>query len=145
MDSAVEVKIGLAAEVLRSAGELRFRATGTSMIPAIWPGEVLLVRKDGAATAGPGDVILFGRDGRLCAHRVVRRVEGADGPVWITRGDRLTHEDSPQRHQDTKKTGLGTTGTGRGFGSRLLFLGDGIHRGEAQWMTACFECRRSAA
>lgn len=86
------LKIELAAEVLRSAGELRLRVTGTSMLPAIWPGEVLLIRRDGALQAGPGDVILFERDGRLCAHRVVRRMEG---PVWITRGDRLMHDDAP--------------------------------------------------
>jgi hypothetical protein len=89
------LKIGLGAEVLRSVGELRLRVTGTSMIPAIWPGDVLLIRRDGAAEAGLGVVILFGREGRLCAHRVVRRMEGADGPLWIARGDRLTHDDPP--------------------------------------------------
>ena len=89
------LKIELAAEVLRSAGELRLRVTGTSMLPAIWPEEVLLIRRDGALQAGPGDVILFERDGQLCAHRVVRRMEGADGPVWITRGDRHMHDDQP--------------------------------------------------
>ena len=95
MAPEVELKNRLAAEVLRSAGQLRLRLTGTSMIPAIWPGEELLIRRDGAAEAGPGDVILFEREGRLCAHRVVRRMEGAEGPVWITRGDRHTHDDPP--------------------------------------------------
>ena len=95
MAPEVELKNRLAADVLRSSGELRLRLTGTSMIPAIWPGEELLIRRDGAAEAGPGDVILFEREGRLCAHRVVRRMEGADGPIWITRGDRHTHDDPP--------------------------------------------------
>jgi hypothetical protein len=31
----------LAAEVIRSFGRVRLRATGTSMLPAIWPGDVL--------------------------------------------------------------------------------------------------------
>jgi radical SAM protein with 4Fe4S-binding SPASM domain len=95
MAPEVELKNRLAADVLRSSGELRLRLTGTSMLPAIWPGEELLIRRDGAAEAGPGDVILFEREGRLFAHRVVRRMEGADGPVWITRGDRHRHDDPP--------------------------------------------------
>jgi signal peptidase len=99
MDSVVNptdgLKCGLAAELLRSRGELRLQVTGTSMIPAVWPGDVLLVRREGATEARAGDVILFGRDGRLFAHRVVRRAEGPGGPIWITRGDRHRHDDPP--------------------------------------------------
>jgi len=36
----------LAAEVLRSSGRLRLRATGTSMLPAVWPGDVLSVCRE---------------------------------------------------------------------------------------------------
>lgn len=61
----------LAAEVLRSFGELRFRANGSSMLPAVWPGDMLLVRSQDAAAVVPGDIVLFGRGGRLFAHRVV--------------------------------------------------------------------------
>jgi len=99
MGSAVNptdaLKCGLAAEVLRSLGELRLQVTGTSMIPAFWPGDVLLVRREGATEVRAGDVILFGRDERLFAHRVVRRAEGPGGPLWITRGDRNSHDDPP--------------------------------------------------
>jgi len=61
----------LAAEVLRSTGELRLRVTGTSMLPAVWPGDVLSVRGGDVTEALPGDIVLFGREGKLVAHRVV--------------------------------------------------------------------------
>ena len=66
-------KVGceLAAEVLRSSGKLRLRANGASMLPAVWPGDILHVRRQGVAEALPGDIVLFGREGRLVAHRVV--------------------------------------------------------------------------
>jgi len=70
----------LAAEVIRSFGKLRLRANGSSMIPAVWPGDILSVHTQDAHEAQPGDIVLFGRDGRLFAHRVVevRSQEPAD-------------------------------------------------------------------
>jgi signal peptidase I len=90
--SADTLKVELAAEVLRSSGELRLQVTGTSMLPAVWPGDVLLIHSEGVADACPGDVVLFGRVGRLFAHRLIRRISG---PLWITRGDHLSHDDPP--------------------------------------------------
>jgi signal peptidase len=75
MDLGAELKIGLAAEVLRSSGELRLRVTGTSMLPAIWPGEVLLIRRDGAAQAGPGDRLMHD-DQPVSAGELLGRVVG---------------------------------------------------------------------
>lgn len=39
------VKCELAAQVLRSFGTLRFVATGWSMLPSLWPGEILVVER----------------------------------------------------------------------------------------------------
>jgi hypothetical protein len=61
----------LAAEVLRSFGKLRLRANGSSMLPAVWPGDILYIQGQDAPAALPGDIVLFGREGRLVAHRVV--------------------------------------------------------------------------
>ena len=83
----------LAAEVLRSSGRLRLRATGASMLPAVWPGDVLCVCRRSATQALPGDIILFARQGRLFAHRVVERTFHQGAPYWITRGDTLDHHD----------------------------------------------------
>jgi len=85
----------LAAEVLRSSGRLRLRATGTSMLPAVWPGDVLSVCRGSATQVLPGDIILFARQGRLFAHRVMVRTLGQDRIQWVTRGDSVGGNDAP--------------------------------------------------
>jgi hypothetical protein len=108
----------LAAEVLRSFGKLRLQADGSSMLPAVWPGDILYVQGQDAAAALPGDIVLFGREGRLVAHRVVevrKAKSGVRGPAsgvriqnpdsrfpipdsrfeFVTRGDSLDRNDPP--------------------------------------------------
>jgi len=90
----------LAAEVLRSTGSLRLQVSGTSMIPAIWPGDILSVRGQTAAQSLPGEIVVFRRDGRLVTHRVVKRIGGPGGFEWITRGDRVCRDDAPVSSDD---------------------------------------------
>jgi signal peptidase len=78
--------VELAAESLRRTGRLRLRVTGSSMLPAIRPGDVIEVRSRAAAAIQAGAVVLFERGGRLFAHRAVR----SHGSRLVTRGD--THE-----------------------------------------------------
>jgi len=85
------LKCELAAEVLRSVGELRLRVTGTSMLPAVWPGDELTIRRDSADAVRPGRIVLVARDGRLCVHRVVTAGNG----LVTTRGDALSGPDAP--------------------------------------------------
>jgi signal peptidase I len=89
------LKCELAGEVLRSFGHLRFRATGWSMLPSVWPGQTLVVERVSPDQVQIGDVVLVGRDGRLCAHRVVSVTEDAGSPQWITRGDANSTPDRP--------------------------------------------------
>lgn len=88
------VKCELAAEVLRSFGSLRFSATGWSMLPTIWPGDTLMVERAAPNEIRVGEVVLLGRDGRLCAHRVVAKPDGS-GKTWVTRGDAMSRPDRP--------------------------------------------------
>jgi signal peptidase I len=88
------VKRDLACEVLRSFGRLRFAATGWSMLPTVWPGETLVVERVSPDQVHVGDVVLVGREGRLCAHRVVSRGDSG-GPHWITQGDAMPTPDRP--------------------------------------------------
>ena len=90
-----ELKRRLFLEVLRSFGAARLAVTGTSMLPAIWPGDVLEVRRQGVGQVQPGDVVLFRRDGRLVVHRVVERFDRQGGNLLVTRGDRQRATDSP--------------------------------------------------
>jgi len=83
----------LAAEVAGRFGRARIRAFGASMVPAILPGDVVTVERATIGEVAPGEIVLFARQGRLVAHRVVRKVRN-QGEYLITRGDRMHQEDS---------------------------------------------------
>lgn len=68
---ASNLKAELAVEVLRSFGEARIRVTGTSMLPAVWPGDIVTVRRGSAEEILQGEIVLSRREGRFFAHRVV--------------------------------------------------------------------------
>jgi len=90
-ETAAAVKCDLASEVLQTFGELRFAATGWSMLPTIWPGDTLVVERVSPDQVKVGEVVLVGRDRRLCAHRVVSRVE----QHFVTQGDGMSAADRP--------------------------------------------------
>ncbi len=91
------VKSGLAAETLRSFGPLRLPAMGWSMLPAIRPGDALVVEPISPKQVRVGDVVVIGRDGTLVAHRVVSTPGVAEEPRWIAQGDALPLPDRPVR------------------------------------------------
>ncbi len=78
---------------LRAGHAIRLRANGTSMLPAIWPGDVLTVAPSTASTPAPGDVALTLRDGRWLVHRVVERRAQGKVVALVTRGDALDRAD----------------------------------------------------
>ena len=85
----------LAADILRSGGSVRLQALGTSMLPSIWPGDVLVIDGNAGERVTLGDLALVGRDGRFFIHRLVGRIEAQDQVQWITRGDALSENDPP--------------------------------------------------
>lgn len=85
-----EVACELVAEVARSFGEVRLKVTGASMIPSLWPGDIITVRRD-ATSLKPGQIVLYRREGRLVAHRITR----VRGDLLSTRGDSLPCDDPP--------------------------------------------------
>jgi hypothetical protein len=87
-------KCELAEQTLRLFGSLRLRVTGFSMIPSVWPGDLLLIRRQAMGQICPGDIVLFARHGRLIAHRVVFKTDDPEIPSLITRGDALPSQDS---------------------------------------------------
>jgi signal peptidase len=89
------LRLELAAEVARTFGSLRLRVTGTSMMPAVQPGDVLSVGRVNLLEASPGEIVLFARGERLFAHRIVDRGGGSDHPYLVTRGDRVLDHDPP--------------------------------------------------
>ena len=90
-----ELGCELVADVARSFGEVRLKVTGASMIPSIWPGDVITVRHD-AASLRPGQIVLYSREGRLVAHRITR----VQGDLLSTRGDSVPSDDPPIHASD---------------------------------------------
>ena len=76
------LKCELAGEVLRSSGRLRLRVTGWSMLPAIFPGDTLVIERANGESLGKGDIVLFHRDRRLFVHRV-SGTSGSDQDLQI--------------------------------------------------------------
>src|SRR5580658_6145615 len=70
LQSKQEARLDLAAEVLHRFGEVRFVAHGSSMIPSIYPGDLLTVRSESIAEARTGEIVLFLLGGRFFVHRV---------------------------------------------------------------------------
>jgi hypothetical protein len=84
-------KCELAVETLLSRGEVRLRAVGTSMLPALWPGDEVRVQRVLPAEVAPGDIVMFYRQQRMYLHRV----QEIRGPELSTQGDSLPYPDHP--------------------------------------------------
>lgn len=89
------VKSELAGEMLRRFGTLRLQVTGHSMLPSIWPGDTLIIEQRHLGDVSAGDIVLYAREGRLCAHRVVRKDGDLENPRLVTQGDAMLTADAP--------------------------------------------------
>jgi Peptidase S24-like len=87
-------KCQLFIQALRAYGRASLRVTGTSMWPALWPGDTVEIRAARLDDVENGALIAFTRDDRIFVHRVIRRATGSSATV-ITRGDALSAEDPP--------------------------------------------------
>lgn len=85
----------LVLEALRQTGSVSIRAMGTSMLPGIWPGDLLRIERADATRIAKGEVVLFERGERLFVHRVRDIRNGSGAVVFTTRGDSLPHVDPP--------------------------------------------------
>lgn len=98
--ASIQTRSVLAADIVRKFGEVRMRVFGTSMAPAILPGDLVLVRHATLHEIVTGDVVLFTQNGRLFVHRAVGRkapllAAGSEADCLVTRGDRLKNDDPP--------------------------------------------------
>jgi signal peptidase I len=82
-------------EILRQGRQVRFHATGMSMIPAIREGEAITVVAAPPTKIRRRDVILYRSKRGVIAHRVVRVRRDGEGCVFITRGDASVTSDEP--------------------------------------------------
>lgn len=81
----------LTVDVVCRFGEVRLKVTGASMLPSVWPGDVVTVERRAISQLQPGQIVLCRREGGLIAHRVLSTI----GDRFITQGDSLPHSDPP--------------------------------------------------
>jgi signal peptidase I len=129
----------LATEMLRSFGEIRSVVRGASMIPTMFPGDVVVVRRETASTARPGDVMLFFREGLFCAHRMVDKTREGEPIRLIARGDALGKNDPPFAEKEL----LGRVTAVIRRGKRIEL--DGAHSAASQRLLRWIVQRRSSS
>ena len=88
-----KVRCSLAVEALRLRGVLKLRAAGVSMLPTLWPGDLLTVQCLRAEEAEPGEIVLYRRSDRFFVHRIVSKNLSQDNASLITRGDCMPADD----------------------------------------------------
>jgi len=81
----------LVKDVACGGSDVRLMVSGASMIPALWPGDVVTVRQCAIAEFEPGEIAVFRQDEKL----VIHRIERVSGDRLITRGDARPRFDSP--------------------------------------------------
>ena len=94
MEAVNTLGCDLVAEVAGSFGHVCLRVSGTSMVPAIRPGDLVSVERARAAEIAPGEIVVFAREGRLIVHRVVARTGSPGDGYLVTRGDRTRRNDA---------------------------------------------------
>jgi signal peptidase len=84
----------LSAEILGAGNALRFRARGTSMLPLVRDGDVLLVAPVHPAMVQIGDLVLCSSEGgRVVVHRVIRKEVSQEGRWFTVQGDAAARAD----------------------------------------------------
>jgi signal peptidase len=141
----------LFAEVIARAGRARLRVYGSSMLPAIWPGDLILAESCRPEEMRAGDLVVLRRGQRLLLHRVL--TAPGTGQLLITRGDCLSYPDpaattdqilgtvvriqrgarewAPSRQLRWSERLLARLLSGDGWGSRQFY------RLHARWRQAC--------
>ena len=87
------VRSALVADVLRASGplrpSLRFEVHGESMLPTLWPGDIVTIESCSVEDVPPGGIVLALRDDRLFLHRLV----GSQPNGFLLRGDSVPRPD----------------------------------------------------
>jgi signal peptidase I len=94
------VEVALCRTALAAGDRLALHVRGTSMLPALWPGEKVWVEQTNVDELRNGDVIVFVRDRQLVVHRVVGIAKGTSRAALTTRGDAQLDDDVPVEPRD---------------------------------------------
>jgi signal peptidase I len=89
----------LVADVARNQGQVQLKVAGASMVPTLWPGDLVTVRSSDPSELQPGSIVVFRQNERLVVHRLVRWADPTRraGDRVVTRGDARPRYDQPVR------------------------------------------------
>jgi len=80
----------LVVDSLRVSGRLRLRVRGESMLPALWPGDVVEITRCSIEDVRPGEIVLALRGDRFFLHRFLGRSQPSG---FLLRGDSMPRPD----------------------------------------------------
>src|SRR5271155_3709868 len=86
------VRSALVADVLRGSGYLRLQVRGESMLPILWPGDVVEIASCSPEDVRPGEIVLALRDSRFVLHRFVAPWQPGS---FLLCGDSMPGSDPP--------------------------------------------------
>lgn len=115
----------LVEELVRRRGSARLKVTGFSMLPAIWPGDVLTVQRQSPESLRPGQIVLYRRKKKLTAHRII----GVSAGHLVTRGDSVPSPDAPVAWDEVVGRVAGICRDGRAVKMQPSFF-----RGAGAWI-----------
>jgi len=95
-ESASAERSALAAEVLCNSGRLRMQVRGDSMLPTLWPRDVVEIASCSIDDARPGEIVLALRNGQFFLHRFLARCQPCG---FLLQGDSMPTPD-PQFADD---------------------------------------------
>lgn len=87
----LETCCDLVEEVARASGKVHLKVTGASMVPTLWPGDLLTVRSCDPSDLPPDSIVVFRQKQRLIVHRLMHK----SGDRIVTRGDARPCLDEP--------------------------------------------------
>ena len=90
LDTIGAARSAFVADVLRASGRLRLQVRGESMLPILWPRDVVEIADCSIEQARRGDVVLALREGRLFLHRFISRCQPSG---FLLQGDSMPAPD----------------------------------------------------
>lgn len=128
----------LVADALRRSGDLparvRLRVYGQSMLPALWPGDVVEIESCSLENIQPGEIVLAQREGRLFLHRFL-----APCPPngFLLRGDSMPGPDPQYFREALLGRLVGRADQGSRISARVLRPGVHVNWSRALGMVFC--------
>ncbi len=110
----------LVRDLVAQNGSALVRVRGHSMLPSVWPGDIVHVRRAGPEELARGQIVMFHREGVLRVHRIVAITR----EPWtiVTQGDCLLRCDAPLRPEQLIGAVVAIRREGRSVPARASIL-----------------------